>query len=210
MTKSLSVASVIEKNKISSNTPWLICLDIAVVDPTTRQTVETMYLVRDTEGIVFNGNTYIPASFDINLIEKAGSQQAITLSIKDYTGTVQAQMQQYGGGVGFNVTVSVVNAGNLSQPPEVVEYFAVTAASSTVWVCTFQLGAENVLTKTFPLRMQTRDFCQSMYMGKECGYQGSMSSCDLSLNGVNGCVAHSNQARFSAFPGISTQNVSYA
>jgi phage-related protein len=210
MTKSLSVASVIEKNKISSGTPWLICLDIAVVDPTTRQTVEMIYLVRDTETITFNGHEYTPASFDVQLSDLPGSQTSVQLAINDYTGAIQSQMQQYGGGVGFNVTISVVNAGNLTQPPEVVEYFAVTASSSTNWVCTFTLGAENALTKTFPLRLQTRDFCQSVYGSTVCGYQGNLPTCDLSLNGANGCKVHANQANFSAFPGINTSNVSYS
>ena len=42
MSTSLSIASIIEKNRISSEVPWLILLDIAVVDPATLMTVETL------------------------------------------------------------------------------------------------------------------------------------------------------------------------
>jgi len=209
MSKSLSVASVIEKNRLSSDTPWLITLDIDVIDPATGDKVETIYLVRNTEPITFNGHAYQPASFDIELKEESGSQQTVKLSIKDYSKAVQAKMQQYAGGVGFHVAVMVVNAGNLDAPPEIVENFEVIGASSANYVCSFSLGAENALTKTFPRRRQTRDFCQWRYKGEQCGYSGPMQSCDLTLAGPNGCKAHNNTIRFGAFPGINTRDVNY-
>jgi len=209
MTKSLSVASVVEKNRLSSDTPWLICLDIDVVDPDTLATVETLHIVRNTEAINFNGREYTPANFDIELKEEAGTQQSITLAIRDYTLTVQQRMQKYAGGVGFGVAIMVVNADALDAPPEIVENFEVTAASSANYVCTFTLGAENNLSKTFPRRRQMKDYCQWRYKSEECGYTGSMPSCDLSLNGANGCKAHQNVVHFGAFPGISSRDTNY-
>jgi hypothetical protein len=209
MTKSLSVASVIEKNRIASDTPWLICLDIAVIDPASAATVETLHVVRNTEAITFNGFTYTPANFDIQLKEEAGTQQTVELVIRDYTLAVQQRMQQYGGGIGFTVAISVVNAGNLAAPPEVVENFEVVGASSANYVCSFTLGAENNLTKTFPRRRQTKDYCQWRYKGAECGYTGALPTCDLSLNGANGCKAHDNVIHFGAFPGINTRDINY-
>jgi phage-related protein len=209
MPKSLSIASVIEKNRLSSGTPWLICVDISVINPATGALVEKIYLVRDTEPVTFNGNNYIPASFDIQLNDVSGQLTTVNLVIKDYTGQIQAQMQLYQGGVGFAIALSVVNAGNLTQPPEVVQYFQVVGATSNAYAVTFSLGARNLLTQAFPNRIQTRDFCQWRYMGAQCGYTGSMTTCDLSLNGPSGCIAHGNQINFGAFPGINNQNVSY-
>lgn len=209
MSKSLSVASVIEKNRLSSDTPWLIALDIGVIDPNTASLVETIHLVRNTEDITFNGNVYQAASFDIELKEESGTQQSVRLAIKDYSKAIQAKMQQYAGGVGFTVTVMVVNAGALDAPPEIVETFEVTGASSANYVCSFTLGAESSLTKTFPRRRQTRDFCQWRYKGDQCGYVGPLTSCDLTLNGSNGCKAHNNVIRFGAFPGINARDINY-
>lgn len=209
MTTSLSVASIIEKNRISSEVPWLILLDVAVIDPATLVTVETLHLARNPDPVTYNGNTYAPAAFDISLKSEAGAQSEISLSIKDYTLTVQQRMQDYGGGIGFAVTVIVVNAGNLTQSPEVIEYFQVTAAETTNYVCTFTLGAENNITKTFPRRRQTKDYCQFRYKGAECGYTGPMPSCDLSLKGANGCEAHQNVIHFGAFPGINSRDTRY-
>lgn len=209
MAKSLSVASVIEKNRLSSDTPFLICLDIDVIDPATGSLVETMYVVRNTEAIDFNGHAYQPATFDIELKQESGTQQEIKLSIKDYSNAVQQRMQQYGGGVGFSVAVMIVNAGALAQPPEITEYFEVTAAESSTYVCSFTLGAESAIANTFPRRRQARDFCQWRYKGEECGYAGPLPTCDLSLKGKNGCSAHQNVIHFGAFPGINGRDVNY-
>lgn len=204
--KSLSIASVIEKNRLSSDVPFVIALDIEVIDPGTGSVVETLHLVRNTEAIVFNTFTYEPAQFDIELKEEAGAQQTVTLSIKDYSRAVQGRMQAYGGGVGFQVAVMVVNTGNLDQGPENTEFFEVVGANSANYVCSFTLGAENHLSKTFPRRRQTRDFCQWRYKDAEtCKYSGTMPSCDLTLYGPNGCQAHGNTIRFGAFPGISSR-----
>lgn len=209
MSKSLSVASVIEKNRLSSDTPWLICLDIDVVDPDTLATVETLHVVRNTEAITFNGFEYTPASFDIELKEEAGTQQTVSLAMNDYTLAVQERMQKYAGGVGFGVAIMVVNADQLDAPPEIVENFEVVGSSSANYVCSFTLGAENNITKAFPRRRQTKDYCQWRYKGDDCGYTGSMPTCDLSLNGSNGCKAHQNVVHFGAFPGINTRDVRY-
>lgn len=209
MTKSLSVASVVEKNRISSDTPWLICLDIDVVDPASGAVVETIHIVRNTEAITFNGFEYQAANFDIELKEESGVQQAIKLTIKDYSKAVQQRMQDYAGGVGFTVAIMVVNADALAQPPEVVEHFEVVGAESAAYVCTFTLGAENNISKTFPRRRQTKDYCQWRYKGEECGYTGDRPSCDLSLKGANGCAAHQNVVHFGAFPGINGRDVRY-
>jgi phage-related protein len=209
MTKSLSIASVIEKNRLSSDVPWLICIDVGVIDPATGTLVSTGHYVRNTDPITFNGFTYSPSVFDVELKEESGAQQTVRLSFKDYSLTVQRLMQEYGGGVGFTVAIIVVNAGALTQPPEIIENFQVVGAESSNYDCSFLLGAENNITKVFPRRRQTKDYCQWQFKGDDCGYSGALTSCDLSLNGTNGCKAHDNVVRFGAFPGINTRDVNY-
>lgn len=209
MTTSLSVASIIEKNRISSEVPWLVLLDIEVIDPSTLTTVETLHLARNVDPVSFNGQTYAPASFDIELKSQAGEQQTISVSINDYTLAVQQRMQNYGGGIGFNVSIMVVNAGNLTQAPEVIEYFQVVGAQTINYAVSFTLGAENNITKVFPRRRQMKDFCQWRYKSTECGYAGALPNCDLSLDGPNGCRAHGNVIHFGAFPGINAVDNRY-
>jgi len=218
MPKSLSVATILEKNRIESGVPFLPLLDIDVVDPVSGSVVETLHLVRNDELIVFNGIEYVPTAFDISMKEEINTQTTLELSINDYSQALQGQMQAYGGGVGFNVTFTIVDGSALDLPPELVEYFEVMSASATEYVASFSLGASNSLMSYFPRRRQTRDFCQWRFKDENCTYDGPAASCDLTLQGDNGCAAKG-QTRldgtwqtihFGAFPGINSNGVRYA
>jgi phage-related protein len=208
---SLSVASVLEKNRIESDVPLLVALDIEVIDPSLGTYVETLRIVRNSEQITFGGNPYQPAIFDISFASEASAISNVSLSISDFTGAIQARMEEYGGGVGFNITMHVVNAGNLTQGSEVSEFFTVMGANAKDYKASFTLGADSDLLKTFPRRRQTKDFCQWRYKDPEtCKYSGALSKCDLSLQGPNGCAAHGNTINFGAFPGLNSNGFRYA
>lgn len=210
MPKPLSLASVIEANRIASEVPFLCLIDVEVVNPTTGVVVTTLHIARNSEEVVFDGNTYEPGVFDIQLTAEAGQAAEVTLSVNDYTQAIQGMLEAYGGGVGSNVTFYLVNADNLDQGPEVVEYFQITATQSGDYIHQFTLGAENTLMQTFPRRRQTKDFCQWRYKSTECGYTGGLASCDLTLQGPNGCRVHSNSNNFGAFPGLNGNGYRYA
>lgn len=209
MSKSLSVASILEKNRLSSDVPFLILLDIRAINPDSGELVETLRFVRNTEQVTFEGNPYLPAAFEIEMKEESGQLSEIRLNIADYTRAVQQRMQDYAGGIGFGVTVMVVNSAALTQPVEIKEFFEVVSAEANNYSCSFSLGADNAVTKTFPRRRQTRDYCQWRYKGAQCGYTGELPGCDLTLKGPNGCEAHQNTIRFGAFPGLNTRDVQY-
>lgn len=210
MSRSLSIATVLEKNKLSSDTPFIVCLDIKVIDPPTGALVETLHVVRNTEAVEFNGQVYEPTAFDVELKAESGQQPTVNLTIKDYSKAIQGRMQAYGGGIGFGVTLFVVNADALDAPPEVVEYFEVVGAQAANYDVTFQLGADSLMAVVFPRRRQTRDFCQWRYKDVDtCAYSGGLPTCDLTLNGPNGCSAHNNVINFGGFPGINQNGVRY-
>jgi phage-related protein len=207
----LSIATVLEKNRLDSDIPFLVALDIEVVNPATGVVVQVLHVVRNQEEITFNGNPYQPAMFDITFGQAMGEQTRVNLSMKDVTGAVQALMEEYGGGIGFNVTLYIVNGGALDDPPEIEEFFQVIGASASEYEISWELGAENETIKTFPRRRQTKDFCQWRYKDPDtCRYVGPLTSCDLTLQGPNGCAAHANTARFGAYPGLNTNGVRYA
>lgn len=206
---SLSVKTVIEKNRIASDTAFLVTLDIQVIDPATNQPVEMIYLVRNNEDVDFNGNHYVATPFEIDIQRESGKVPTITLAITDFSRAIQARMQKYGGGVGSNVTVMVVNSDALDQPPEVVEYFEVIGAQASKYITSWTLGAESPLNMTFPRGRQLRDRCRYQYKSQECAYQGPLQTCDLSLKGPNGCQAHSNTINFGGLPGINATGMRY-
>lgn len=202
MPRHLSVATVIEKQKIASSVAFVPLLEIDVVDPKTRAFIETLRFARNSEDLNWQGNNYIAGSFDFTTSQEAGAQPSLQVSIVDYTKAVQSRMQAYGGGINFTVRVIIVNTGNMAQPPEVLETFTVVGASAKDFNANFTLGAENPLTMRFPRRRQFRDRCLWRYKGVECGYGGALPTCDFTLLGPNGCSAHSNIPRFGGFIGI--------
>lgn len=211
MPASLSVSSVVEANRLSSGTPWIFLIDLEVVNPITGTVVIVRHYARNPEDVVFNGVTYEKGSFDLSIQSAGGQQAQVSLSINDFTQTIQGYMEAHGGGVGSNVTLYVVNTDRLDQPPEIVEYFQIVGASASKYIQTFQLGAENALVQTFPRRRQTKDFCQWRYRDPDtCGYSGALPSCDLTLQGPNGCTAHENSLNFGGFPGLNSNGYRYA
>lgn len=211
MPKPLSLASVIESNRLSSDVPFLCLIDLEIVNPATGSVVATEYIARNSEPVVFEGRTYGLGTFDIQIKQETGSLAEVTLTVNDYTQHIQGLMEEFGGGVGSKVTLYVVNSGNLAQGAEIVEFFEITAASSADYVQSFTLGAENALAQTFPRRRQTRDFCQWRFKDpKTCGYVGPLTSCALTLQGANGCEAHDNSINFGGYPGLNQNGYRYA
>lgn len=209
MSTSLSIATVIEKNRLSSDVPFLLLIDVEVVDPESGVVVTVLHIARNPEDIVYAGNTYEKGTFDVSFSTTSGEVPQVTLSVNDYTQALQFYMEGFGGGVGSNVTLYVVNGGALDKPPEVMEFFQITGATAQDYVQQFQLGAENTLARTFPARRQNKDFCAWRYKSADCGYTGLLATCDLTLQGANGCAAHANAINFGGCPGLNTNDQRY-
>lgn len=210
MSNSLSLASVVEANRLASDVPFLCLIDLEVVDPDTGTVVVVLNIARNNEDVVFQGVTYSAGSFDIQVKYEAGKMASVNLSVTDYTQFIESLMEQYGGGIGSNVTLYVVNAGNLAQGAEIEEFFQIVSATSSEYVQQFTLGAENTLMQTFPRRRQTKNFCAWQFKSPECGYTGAVTTCDLTLQGVNGCASKNNTINYGAFPGLNDNGFRYA
>lgn len=206
MPAALSIADAIDKNKIASPNAWLLLLKIQVVDGT-GAVIRTLYYVKNNEEITFQGNLYLPIDFDIDFSKDVNAEPELKVTVFDPTGTIRDVMEDYGGGIGFPVTLTVVNSANLAAPSELEENFTVTGASAPGFSPTFTLGAENPLKYEFPYRRQLRDRCPWPYKGVRCGYAGDLPNCDYTLNGPNGCRQHGNVPRFGGFPGLQTRTV---
>jgi phage-related protein len=202
--KNISSALVSDKNRLASDRAWMIALQVQVIDPVTNNLVETLRLIRNDESSVINGENYQPFPFDFEIEERDGLP-TVGLTIQDQTQAIQQRMEDYGGGVGFNVivmAVSGVDAATIDAEPELTEEFQVLTASIADYVVTWQLGVPNPLNSSFPRRKQFQDQCSFRYKSAECGYVGAIESCDLTLAGVNGCGAHSNSQNYGGLPGV--------
>lgn len=201
MAVKLSVADVIDKNKIASENAWLILLKVEIRDEL-GFVIETLYLVKNDENIEYQGQLYTAVEFSFDFDKAANEEGSFKLNAWDVTGVLREKMEDYNGGVGSSVTITVINSGNKEAPPELEETFDVNAATAPDINVEWTLGAENPLKYAFPPREQYRDRCQWHYRGIRCKYSGDLPSCDFTKDGPNGCKAHGNLKNFGGFIGL--------
>lgn len=202
MAHSFTLGSIETKNKIASDAAFLVAIEVDVRGLNDTVPVETLFLVSNNEDRILNGITYAAYPFAVEFKYEAGSQGSVKVMAKDISRDLQARMQTYNGGVGFDVRLKIFHQNNLELPPEFEEQFRVIRASSADYVVTWELGAENLLDRQFPARRQFRDRCGWAYKGAECRYSGGIATCDYTLSGSNGCKAHNNAINFGGFPGL--------
>lgn len=207
MPKPLSVASVIDKNKITSDVVWAILLTIEVVDPNTRGIVDVVRIARNNEAIVFDGEVYQPANFEISVDQRQNQAASVSLAVQDQSRYIHQRLEEMAGGVFSNVLMKVINTSLLNKPPEIEERFEVTSSNVKQFVVTFQLGAENPLGIQFPKHTQRQDRCAWRYRGYGCGYAGAMPTCSYTKEGPVGCKAHGNFANFRGLSGLVNMNI---
>lgn len=207
MARHLSVATVIEKNKLSSGTAFIILLDLRIVDPNTRDVVETLYIAANTENVVFDGHTYLAANFDLDVSQKQNQTPEVTLTARDPTQMIQSRLEAYAGGIFSDVVLTVVNTARLDKPAEVQETFSVLTSSCKEYVVSASLGAANPLQIQFPKYKQSRERCAWRFKGYGCGYAGSAPTCTYALEGVGGCKEKGNNLNFRGLPGMVPMNL---
>jgi phage-related protein len=204
MARHLTVASAIDKNKIASENVWLVLCTITVRDEWDNE-IETLRIVKNNEDVTYQGQVFTAAEFDLDFSTAANEEPNMTFSAVDPTGAIRDRMEDYNGGVGFGVVLTIVNTGNMGAEPEIEEEFDVLAATAPGINVSWTLGAENPLKYQFPYRRQYRDRCPWVFKGKRCKYVGAATACDFTLNGPNGCRVKSNTKNFGGFPSLRSQ-----
>jgi len=66
---------LLEKNKLNSTIPWLILLEVTI--PSTPAT--TLYLVRNTENITYNLQTYAAFPFELDVSKQVSKGDIPTI-----------------------------------------------------------------------------------------------------------------------------------
>jgi phage-related protein len=201
MARHLSVGSIIEKNKIASEELFLVLIKVDVKNEEGEE-VNTLTFVKNSENVVFDGLTYQASNFDLDITVENNTEPTIKLTAQDQTRVLMQYVEAYGGLVGSNVTMTVVNSGAMDAPAEIQETFKVLAATNTEYVVEFDLGTDSAVNKRFPNYRQFKDRCAWKYKGPRCKYAGPLAKCDLTLLGTNGCIAHGNIANFGGYPGL--------
>jgi len=208
----LSLVSTVEKYRLASGNPWYLLL---TVNPMQDGELP-IYLAHGTNDVTWNGQLYEAYNFDLEVIqEKTGSQlPSVVLNVSNAQRKLGGLLEQYEGLVGATCTIDVVQS--LDPDNAILEtVFVVVGTVDDADVVTFTLGADNPMQQPVPRFIYLANVCRHVFntpamqtrldpMGLPCSYLGALLTCDKTLEGTNGCNAHSNSIRFGGFPGIQT------
>ena len=173
--------------------------------------------------VVWNGNTYYAFAFDFpEMSNVPGELPNFQLQISNTSKSAHSILEEYNGAGGGVCTLFWVSGTDIANSSPALSYqFTVMNAKANQDWATLTLGGANPMRRPFTKLIYTVDHCQWVYNspviraslnpdGATCSYRGSAATCDKTLNGSNGCVAHGNEARFGATPGVGTQGFRFA
>lgn len=186
-----SEAAVLEKNRLASDAPFLIFLEIE------NPSIGEIRLVRNTENIQWQGKEWQAFPLDIETSSEDGKTiPALNVKVSNCGGIIQTYLQQYNGLVDSGVRLMVALASNLANPnPEFELDFLIKSASyDESWV-TFCLSASAELMNRFPAHRYINNFCPFRCGDLRCGYIGA----GVCVNTLETCLIPS---RFGGEPGI--------
>ncbi len=195
---SISAISKAEKNKLSTDSCFLILLEIRLQN--------TVYICYNNEDVTWKGQLYQAFPFNIGETseDSDGSDPNVTLKIDNVAQGLQWYVEASGGGVGTLVILRVVNSKNLNGDADLEEYYTVLSCKVNEQWIEFTLGNDYSARTRRPLDRYMKNNCPFAYKGIRCGYNGSKSSCKHTLAD---CRSHGNSTRFGGFPGIDQKGV---
>jgi len=207
MTIALSSIAIEEKNKLATDSVFLVCLKITIPgleDP--------LYIVRDSQNLAWNGITWVAFPFEIDEIgdTNKGEVPQVNIRVSNVSRAMEFYIQQYdadcknNGFAPITVNIYVVNtaaiAADPDAPPEVEHLFELSKPQSNAQWVTFVLGAANPFTRRFPRNRFLKSHCRvQKFKDADCGYSGAETICDRTLTR---CRELGNSDRFGGFPGI--------
>lgn len=189
-----SKIATLEKNKLSSDSPFLLLFDIS--HP---QLAENIRLVRNTEDVTWAGKTWTAFPVDIEDYSEDGkSLPALNMKIAAGQGLITTYLQKYGGLTDARVRIYIVHAKCLDVDKAEMELeFQITETTYDEQWITFTLGASPELANRFPAWKYLTDFCPFVCGDIRCGYAGDKTC----KNNLASCLI---PERFGGEPGIQT------
>jgi phage-related protein len=191
---------------MDQDSPWLAMLDIALPGG------EHLYLVNNTDDVVFQGQTYSAFAFNYEQQKQTskGEIPTVTISVSNVSRVIQSYVEQYDGGIGSTVTLIIVNHAHLTEDyAELTADFTVLGSKCTAQWVSFTLGAPNPLNKRFPAWQYIALHCRFKFnypagTGPYCGYSGTATTCSRTLDN---CRALGNSTRFGGHPGLDGRGI---
>jgi phage-related protein len=192
----LQLASILEKNKISNTTAFIVLLEIII--PGIAEHIRVCYNNAD---IIWNSYTWLAFPFELGEVTEDRSElPSINLKVSNVNKVVSGYLEQTSGGAGSTVIIRVVNSANLeATEPDLEETFAVQGVTVDISYATFRLGADTAATLRRPFGIYQGRHCRNKFKDVKCGYNGAATVCDKTLAR---CKELNNSVRWNAEYGI--------
>lgn len=194
--RTLSTAALIEKNKLSTDSAWLILLEVTIG-------ATVLKLVANNEDILWSGDTWQAFPFELDTVGETGKGEipAITVKVSNVTGEVQRLLEANDGANGVPVVIRVINTDVTTTTPELELSFVVESSTHDEQWITFRLTGANCLTRRVPRRRYLKNFCPFVYGGIECGVSAATMATYPTCNRTSAnCTERWNFTRFGGFP----------
>lgn len=187
MPLSLSSIAIEEKNKLSTDSVFLVCLKITIPG-----LANPVYLVGDRKDFPWKGITWQAFPFQINEITDSTSEvPQIDILVSNVSRQMDVYLAQYDTYIkanGFSpvtVNIYVVNTrvvtANSNAEPEVEHLFELKKPKADSKWATFTLGAANPYNQRFPRNKILKNFCRYKFKDSRCGYTGIATTCNHTL-----------------------------
>jgi len=198
----LPASAIIEKNRLATPNAFLLLLDVEIGDS------QKIYLARNTEDVVFNGNTYIAFPLEVDPVKQSSGGDIPTLSLRvaNESRALEAYLEELDGLVGKKVVLRIVNSAHLADVALELTFDILATVPDAHWV-TFTLGAPSPLRMRFPRHKYLADHCNWVPGGAECGCAAAAGVCAKTLAA---CRGYNNSRRFGGSIGLSNPGVRLA
>ncbi|HSV27246.1 MAG TPA: hypothetical protein VLH60_05075 [Sedimentisphaerales bacterium] len=201
----LSSVAIAEKNKLATNSAFLLLLQIIIPGE-----ASALRFVDNTDDITWAGHTWQRFGFKVEQIREGANEVPQTVLAVDNIAPYMRQIcQAYDhhlktSGVRLIETrLYIVNTAALAANPDCAAVDTYVFQISNIrldhsWVY-FTLSASNPYRRRFPQHRILKDGCRFAFRGPLCGYAGTEIDCDRTLRR---CRELGNSSRFGAFPGV--------
>ena len=197
----MTLTTIQDLNRLGGDSVLLVALKIVI--PST----PIIYIVRNGEGVTFNGNFYQPFEFNIGEITAGkGETPQLQLQIDNTSRAIERYLIEYDtylklngiDGNGITCELYVLNTNDLSEAV-MTEYFELVDFKANNKMATFTLGTTSLFNKQYPPRKMYANFCSFKFKDSRCGYVGAITTCNKTLSD---CRARNNSVRYGGMVGL--------
>lgn len=204
------MSTISDKNSLGSGAVFTTLLQINIPNS------DTLYVTNNGEDVIWNGNTYIPAPFEINTINEdtKGEAPILELSITNINRYIQRLVTEYDyliktQGATYSrleCFISVVNLKDLSNTTPILQvYGGLDDIRTDIKNVKFSFKGDALHSKEFPRHKVLKNFCRFTFKDSGCGYSGTaFTTCD---NTLPACRERNNSVRFGGFVGVTGSGI---